>query len=50
VVYGLLACAMLPGFVLNAAATWWCAVPVAGPVIVYYAIREARAICTEPVC
>jgi len=41
---GLLACAVLLGLVLNAAAGWWWADPAAGVVIVYYAIKEARAI------
>ncbi len=41
---GLLACAVLLGLVLNALVGWWWADPAAGLVIVYYAIREARAI------
>lgn len=39
---GILATAVLAGLVLNAFAGWWWADPVAGYVIVYYAIREAR--------
>ena len=41
---GILACAVLLGLVLNAAAGWWWADPAAGLVIVYYAIREAATI------
>ena len=44
VVDGLLACAVLLGLVLNAVLGWWWADPLAGLVIVYYAIREAREI------
>lgn len=40
---GILAVAVLVGLVLNAAAGWWWADPVAGYVLVYYAVREARA-------
>ena len=40
---GILATAVLLGLVLNAFAGWWWADPVAGYVILYYAIREARA-------
>ena len=43
---GLLATAVLCGLVLNAAAGFWWADPLAGYVLVYYAIREARAILT----
>lgn len=39
---GLLAVAVLVGLCLNAAAGWWWADPLAGYVLVYYAIREAR--------
>lgn len=46
VIDGLLACAVLLGLALNAALGWWWADPLAGLVIVYYAIREARAIHT----
>jgi divalent metal cation (Fe/Co/Zn/Cd) transporter len=46
VVDGLLACAVLLGLVLNALFQWWWADPAAGLVIVYYAIKEARAIYT----
>jgi divalent metal cation (Fe/Co/Zn/Cd) transporter len=39
---GILAGAVLLGLVLNAFAGWWWADPVAGYVILYYAVREAR--------
>jgi divalent metal cation (Fe/Co/Zn/Cd) transporter len=39
---GILATAVLAGLALNAFAGWWWADPIAGYVIVYYAIREAR--------
>ena len=38
---GILATAVLVGLVLNAAVGWWWADPLAGYVLVYYAIREA---------
>jgi divalent metal cation (Fe/Co/Zn/Cd) transporter len=41
---GLLAVAVLVGLALNAGFGWWWADPAAGIVIVYYAIKEARAI------
>lgn len=41
---GLLAVAVLIGLVLNAVLGWWWADPVAGYVLVYYAVREARTI------
>jgi divalent metal cation (Fe/Co/Zn/Cd) transporter len=41
---GLLAAAVLLGLVLNAAAGWWWADPLAGYVLLYYACREARVI------
>jgi divalent metal cation (Fe/Co/Zn/Cd) transporter len=41
-----LAAAVLTGLVLNAAAGWWWADPLAGYILVYYAVREARAILT----
>lgn len=44
VIDGLLAGAVLAGLVLNSVLGWWWADPVAGLVIVYYAIREARTI------
>jgi divalent metal cation (Fe/Co/Zn/Cd) transporter len=44
VIDALLACAVLLGLLLNAARGWWWADPVAGLVIVYYAVREARSI------
>lgn len=43
---GLLAVAVLVGLVLNAAAGWWWADPLAGFVLVYYALRETREIFT----
>jgi divalent metal cation (Fe/Co/Zn/Cd) transporter len=44
---GLLALAVLVGLALNSALGWWWADPLAGLVIVYYALREARAIYAE---
>jgi divalent metal cation (Fe/Co/Zn/Cd) transporter len=41
---GVLAVAVLAGLVLNAAAGWWRADPLAALVIVFYALREAREI------
>lgn len=41
---GILAVAVLAGLLLNAAAGWWQADPLAGYVLVYYAIRECREI------
>lgn len=41
---GILACTVLAGLVLNAAAGLWWADPVAGFVLVFYAIKEAVAI------
>jgi divalent metal cation (Fe/Co/Zn/Cd) transporter len=41
---GLLATAVLLGLILNAAAGWWWADPLAGYVLVYYAAREVREI------
>jgi len=41
---GILATAVLAGLVLNAAAGWWQADPLAGYVLVFYAAREARSI------
>jgi len=40
---GLLATVILTGLVLNAALGWWWADPLAGLVLVYYAIIEGRA-------
>ena len=40
----ILACAVLLGLILNAAAGWWWADPAAGYVLVYYAAREVRDI------
>jgi Cation efflux family len=39
---GILATAVLVGLVLNAALDWWWADPLAGYVLLYYAVREAR--------
>jgi divalent metal cation (Fe/Co/Zn/Cd) transporter len=44
---GLLAVAVLLGLSLNAAAGWWWADPLAGYVLVGYAVREAREIFTR---
>jgi divalent metal cation (Fe/Co/Zn/Cd) transporter len=44
---GLLATAVLIGLVLNAALGWWWADPLAGYVLVFYALREVRAILAE---
>lgn len=41
---GLLATAVLIGLVLNTLAGWWWADPLAGYVLVYYAIREVKEI------
>jgi divalent metal cation (Fe/Co/Zn/Cd) transporter len=41
---GLLAAAVLAGLVLNSLAGWWWADPLAGYVLVYYAIREVQEI------
>ena len=47
VIDGILACAVLLGLILNAAAGWWWADPAAGYVLVYYAAREVRDIFTS---
>jgi divalent metal cation (Fe/Co/Zn/Cd) transporter len=47
VIDGLLACAVLLGLLVNSALGWWWADPAAGLVIVYYAVREARAIYAD---
>jgi divalent metal cation (Fe/Co/Zn/Cd) transporter len=44
---GILATAVLIGLVLNATAGWWWADPLAGYVLVYYTIREARGSLTK---
>jgi len=44
---GILATAVLVGLVLNATLGWWWADPVAGYVLVYYALREARDIFSD---
>ncbi len=41
---GLLATAVLVGLVLNTALGWWWADPIAGYVLVYYAVRETKEI------
>jgi len=43
---GILAVAVLAGLLLNAIAGWWQADPAAGYVLLYYAVRESRQICT----
>lgn len=48
VVDGLLAGAVLIGLVLDVALGWWWADPAAALVIVYYALREVRAIRAHP--
>lgn len=45
---GLLAAAVLAGILLDTLAGWWWADPIAGLVIVYYAVREALAILRHP--
>lgn len=47
VIDGLLACAVLLGLALNAAVGWWWADPLAGLVVVYYAVKEAREIFSD---
>jgi divalent metal cation (Fe/Co/Zn/Cd) transporter len=44
---GLLATAILTGLALNAAAGWWWADPLAGLVIAFYGVKEARQIFTR---
>jgi len=44
---GILATAVLLGLILNAILGWWWADPLAGYVLVYYAIREAREALTH---
>ena len=39
---GILATAVLVGLIMNSALGWWWADPLAGYVLLYYAIREAR--------
>ncbi len=45
---GILATAVLAGLLLNALAGWWQADPVAGYVLVYYALRESWQIFRAP--
>jgi divalent metal cation (Fe/Co/Zn/Cd) transporter len=45
---GILASTVLLGLLLNALLGWWWADPIAGLVIVYYAVREAVAILRPP--
>jgi divalent metal cation (Fe/Co/Zn/Cd) transporter len=42
-----LAAAVLVGLLLNAAVGWWWTDPLAGLVVVYYAMREAREVLAE---
>jgi ribose/xylose/arabinose/galactoside ABC-type transport system permease subunit len=44
---GVLAVAVLAGLLGNATLGWWWADPVAGYVLVFYAVREVRATVTE---
>lgn len=44
---GLLAAAVLVGLLLNTTLGWWWADPVAGYVLVYYALREVKEIFTS---
>lgn len=44
---GILALAVLVGLVFNAALGWWWADPIAGYVLVFYALREVREIFTQ---
>ncbi|HEY4459300.1 MAG TPA: cobalt transporter [Pseudonocardiaceae bacterium] len=44
---GVLASAVLVGLVANTVLGWWWADPSAGYVLVFYAVREVRAILTE---
>jgi divalent metal cation (Fe/Co/Zn/Cd) transporter len=45
---GLLAAAVLLGLLLNSLARWWWADPLAGYVLVFYALREVREIFFAP--
>lgn len=47
VIDGLLAASVLLGLALNAGLGWWWADPLAGLVIVHYAVREAREVLTH---
>ena len=44
---GILATAVFVGLILNATLGWWWADPLAGYVLLYYAIREAREALTH---
>ena len=46
VIDGILACAVMLGLILNAAAGWWWADPAAGYVLVFYAAREVGGIAS----
>ena len=41
---GILATAVLVGLTLNAVSGWWWADPLAGYVLLYYAVQEARSL------
>lgn len=45
---GLLAAAVLLGLLLNSLAGWWWADPLAGYVLVFYAVREVKTIFASP--
>ncbi|MEV0405108.1 cation transporter [Actinoallomurus sp. NPDC050550] len=44
---GILAATVLAGLLLNAGLGWWWADPLAGYVLVFYAVREARTIFSD---
>lgn len=48
VIDGILALAVLAGLALNAGVGWWWADPLAGYLLVYYAVREAKEIFRPP--
>ncbi len=47
IIDGILAAAVLIGLTLNALLGWWWADPLAGYVLLYYAVREAREALTN---